>query len=86
MESETQMKKIATGFDFEPLADGNVLIEFYGDDGKTFNMQVVTSSVVESMPLVASLAGVALREGPDAVKEIIAKLSEREEKEEVHGD
>ena len=27
---------IATGFDFEPLPDGNVLIELFGDDGVTF--------------------------------------------------
>ena len=83
MESETHMKKIATGFDLEPLADGNVLIEFYADDGKTFNTQVVTPDVVESMPFVACLTGIALREGPDAVKDILAKLSEREEKEVV---
>jgi hypothetical protein len=83
MESETQMIKIATGFDLEPLTDGTVLIEFYGDDGKTFNTQVVTRSVVESIPLVASLTGVALREGADAVKKMMAKLSERQEKEET---
>jgi hypothetical protein len=28
---------VATGFDFQPLPDGNVLIEFFGDDGKAFN-------------------------------------------------
>jgi hypothetical protein len=81
MESEMRMRKIATGFDLEPLSDGTVLIEFYGDDGKTCNTQVVTPDVVESMPFVASLTGVALREGADAVKEILAKLSERQEKE-----
>jgi hypothetical protein len=75
------MKKIATGFDLEPLADGTVLIEFYGDDGETCNTQVVTADVVESMPLVASLTGVALREGPDALKAIITRISECQEKE-----
>ncbi len=73
--------KIATGFELEPLADGNVLIEFFGDDGKTFNTQVVTFSVVMSMPLQATLTGVALREGPDAVKEIMGKLSEDQQEE-----
>jgi hypothetical protein len=67
-------EKLATGFDFEPLPDGNVLIEFFGDDGKTFNTQVVTANVVENMPLVATLTGVALREGADAVNEMLAKL------------
>ena len=47
-------KRIATGFDLEPLADGNVLIEFYADDGKTFNTQIMTASVVRSMPTVAT--------------------------------
>jgi hypothetical protein len=84
MESETQMKKIATGFDLEPLSDGSVLIEFYGDDGETYNTQVVTADVVESMPLVASLTGVALREGPEAVKEIVTKMNEQQEKEVQH--
>ena len=27
---------IATGFDFQPLLDGNILVEFQDDDGKTF--------------------------------------------------
>ena len=53
--------KIATGFDLEPLADGNVLIEFFDDDGITFNKQVVTAIVVRSMPLIASLTDVTLR-------------------------
>jgi len=30
---------IATGFDFEPLPDGNLLVEFYGDDGVTITSQ-----------------------------------------------
>ena len=80
-----QMQKIATGFDLEPLRNGNVLIEFYGDDGKTLNTQVVTPDVVESMPFVASLTGIALREGIGAVREILEKLGEREEEEVVHG-
>ncbi len=71
--------KIASGFDLEPLPNGNVLIEFFGDDGKTFNKQIVTPSVVMNLPLVATLTGVALREGPDAVKVIIGKLSEAEQ-------
>jgi hypothetical protein len=73
-------KHIATGFDLEAQADGNVLIEFFGDDGTTFNEQIVTPSVVANMPLVATLTGVALREGSDAVKEVMAKLNERQKK------
>ena len=73
--------QIASGFDLEPLPDGNVLIEFFGDDGKSFLKQIVTPSVVMNMPLVATLTGIALREGPDAVREIVGKLSEDQQEE-----
>lgn len=69
---------IATGFDFQPLPDGNVLIEFFADDGKTFNSQIVTPSVIDSMPLVAALLKVALSKGPDVAREIVERLNERE--------
>jgi hypothetical protein len=69
--------RIATGFDFEPLPDGNVLIEFFGDDGRTFNRQVVTAEVVRSIPLVAILTDIALERGPDVAKEIMGKLNQK---------
>lgn len=64
----------ATGFDFEPLPDGNVLIEFFSDDGTTINTQIVTAEVVRRMPLVAALLDVAIRMGPDAAKEIVENM------------
>jgi hypothetical protein len=72
-------ERIATGFDCEPLPDGNVLIEFFGDDGTTLSTQVVTANVVESMPLVATLTGVAMREGADAVNKIMDAMLEQQE-------
>lgn len=75
MQDRTQ-RKTATGFDLEPLGDGSVLIEFFGDDDKTFNSQVITAEALRSMPLVASLTEIALREGPAAVGEIMEKLNE----------
>jgi hypothetical protein len=71
--------RIATGFDFEPLPNGNVLVEFFGDDGETFNTQVVTADVVASMPVVAYLAGLALTHEIDAIKAIIAWIGGRQE-------
>lgn len=68
---------IATGFDCQPLDDGNVLIEFFGDDGKTFNKQIVTPDVVQNMPIVAALVNVALKKGPKAAREIMKRLNER---------
>jgi hypothetical protein len=67
-------EQIATGFNFEPLPDGNVLVEFFGDDGKTFNTQVVTPGVIKNMPLVALLTEIALTKGPEVAREIMAKL------------
>ena len=71
-------KRVATGFDFEPLADGNVLIEFCGDDGKTFNTQVLTGDVLKSLPLVANLTLVAMTEGVEVAKNIMEPMAEAE--------
>jgi len=68
--------QIATGFDFEPLPDGNVLIEFYGDDGKTFNKQVVTQEVIQGMLTVARLTLVAIEKGTEAVKKLMEEMNE----------
>jgi hypothetical protein len=37
---------IATGFAFQPLLDANVLIEFFDDDGKTSNSQIVSPEAI----------------------------------------
>jgi hypothetical protein len=68
---------IATGFDFQPLDDGNVLVEFFGDDGKTFNKQIVTADVMKNMAMVSVLTDVALRKGPQVAQEIMGKLAVR---------
>jgi hypothetical protein len=68
---------IATGFDFEPLPDGTVLIEFFGGDGKTFNKQVVTAEALRSIPLVAILTDIAIKQGPDVAKAIMEKLNQK---------
>ena len=71
--------RIATGFEFEPLANGNVLVEFFDDDGETVNTQVVTAEVVASMPLVAHITGLALTEGIDAVEEAVSRMGRLQE-------
>ena len=48
-------RSIATGFDFQALPDGNVLLAYYGDDGQTLNEQVVTAEVARSISHLASL-------------------------------
>ena len=67
---------IATGFDFEPLPDGNVLIEFFGDGGETCSTQIVTAEVVKNMPLVGALTQIALTKGPEVAAEIMSKLNQ----------
>ena len=67
---------IASGFTFAPLPDGNVLIEFFGDDGKTtINKQIVTAEVIRRMPLVAALLDVAVRKRPEVAREIVVRLN-----------
>lgn len=70
--------KTATGFDFEPLKGGNVLIEFFGDDGVTFNKQVVNAEVIRTMPLVAVLLHVVMTTTPEVANEIMAKMSQKQ--------
>ena len=55
---------IATGFDFEPLPNGDVLIEFCGDDGVMFNTRVtaittsqITRGVLSSPLTITSKSG-----------------------------
>jgi hypothetical protein len=66
---------IATGFDFQPLPNGDILIEFFGDDGKIINKQIVTAEVVRRIPVVAVLTGIAIKPGPEVAKDIMEKLS-----------
>ena len=67
--------QIATGFDFEPLPDGNVLIEFHDDQGTTINSQIITGDAFASVPMTAIITLVALRQGADAAKAIIDNLN-----------
>jgi len=68
---------IATGFDFEPLPNGNVLMEFFGDDGKTFATQVVTLDVVQSMPTVCWITLTYIEHGPEVAKKLMDKMSQQ---------
>ena len=68
---------IATGFDFEPLPDGNVIIEFFGDDGKTVNKQAVTAEVVARISVVAVLIDIAMKQGPKSVENLIMELNKK---------
>lgn len=42
----------ATGFDFEPLLHGDVLMQFFSDDGAAINKQVITKECLARIPVV----------------------------------
>ena len=47
-------QKTATGFDFEPLPHGDVLMQFLDDDGEAINTQVITPAGTGVVPERAS--------------------------------
>jgi hypothetical protein len=65
----------ATGFDFEPLPNGDVLIEFFGDDGVTLNTQVITKECLAKMPVVAHALFLAIEEGKYAAMAFLEKMA-----------
>ena len=69
--------RIATGFDMEPLSNGNILIEFFGDDGVTFNKQVITREVLERMPAVVALTLVYMDQGAEEVKRLMEQMNNK---------
>lgn len=54
---------IATGLEFQPLADGNVQIEFFNDNGESLHQQVVDPAVVEGMPTLADVTMIVASTG-----------------------
>jgi hypothetical protein len=69
----------ATGFDFEPLPNGDVLIEFFGDDGTTFNTQIITRECLARIPIVAKATFIAIEEGKDAALAFLNTMNERKD-------
>ena len=66
---------IASGFEFENLADGNVLIEFFGDDQETFNSQVMTRECLINLPVVAMAARIQIESGVEAMMAFLEETS-----------
>lgn len=56
----------ATGFDFEPQPNGDILIEFFGDDGVTINTQIITKECLLRIPIVAKATVIAIEKGKEA--------------------
>ena len=67
---------IATGFDFEPLPTGDVLIQFFGDDGGgTINSQVITRECLARIPVVAHALFIAVEQGQEAALAYLKKMA-----------
>ena len=65
---------IAAGFDFEPLPDGTVQLEFYDEDGATCSSQIVTHEILERMPTVIALTLLFLDQGREVVEEFLRQM------------
>ncbi len=65
----------ATGFDFEPLPNGDVLIRFFGDDGVVFNSQIITRECLARIPVVAHALFVAVEEGKETALAYLNAMS-----------
>ncbi len=65
----------ATGFDFEPLPNGDVLIQFFGGDGETINTQVITREALARLPVVVHAFFLAVEMGQDAAQTFLKSLT-----------
>ncbi len=65
----------ATGFDIEPLPNGDVLMQFFGDDGVAINTQVMTRECLARIPVVAHAFFLAVEEGTKAALTYLRKMS-----------
>ncbi len=65
----------ATGFDLEPLPNGDVLIQFSGEDGETINSQVITRTALARLPAVVHALFLAVDQGRDAVMAFLDRLN-----------
>jgi len=68
----------ATGFDFEPLPNGDVLIQFFGGDGETINTQVITREALARLPVVVHAFFLAVEMGQDAALAFFKGVTARE--------
>jgi len=73
----------ATGFDFEPLPNGDVLIEFHGNDGVTINSQIITRECLVRLPVVVHALFLAVEEGKEAAQAFLDGVNASEH--EPHG-
>jgi hypothetical protein len=69
------MKKeqIATGFEFTPLPNGRVLMEFYRQGGKTINSQMIDASLLKMIAITAHMTDQVVHQGREATMEDLGR-------------
>ena len=69
---------IATGFDFGALPNGDVLIQFFSDDGKTVNTQIMTRECLARLPVVVHAFFLAVEKGSDEAFDFLKSMTAEE--------
>ena len=69
----------ATGFDFEPLPNGDVLMQFFGDDGVAINTQIITKECLARLPIVVHAFFLAVEKGSDEAFDFLKSMTAEEE-------
>ncbi len=70
---------IATGFDFGALPNSDVLIQFFSDDGKTVNTQIMTRECLARLPVVVHAFFLAVEKGKDEAFDFLKSMTAQEE-------
>jgi len=65
----------ASGFDFEPLLNSDVLIQFFADDGQRINTQVITRECLARLPVVIHALFLAVEKGQEAAQTFLKSLT-----------
>jgi len=76
--TDSTERLVATGFDLEPLPTDDVLIQFFADDGKTINAQVITREALARLPVVVHAFFLVVDQGQDAALAFLSGVTARE--------
>jgi hypothetical protein len=74
---------IATGFDFEKLHNGSVLIRFCDDNDNTITTQLITEEGLRRLPVVIHAFFLAVEKGPEAAQAFLNNLKSLEDQRRV---
>ncbi len=65
----------ATGFDFEPLPSGDVLIQFFADDGKKIKTPLITREGLVRLPVVVHAFFLAVEQGQEVALDFLKNMA-----------